>query len=140
MKILLPSRLGTGVLTFIGPVVNWTGARGVGRRRPPRSLRAQRFAVPSRTAWKTKYLPSGVHLPQHSLGVLFQPGSKARRLPPSAETCHRERLLVLGSLRVKRKIDPSGDQRISLGVPAVNKSWRGLLPSLFARSISFPLQ
>ncbi len=93
----------------------------------------------SRDAWKTKYLPSGVQLPQHSLGVLFHPASKGRKLLPSAEACQMERSLVRGSFSVKRKVDPSGDQRRSLAVPSVFKRRESSLPSLFARNISFPL-
>src|SRR5580700_5270453 len=98
---------------------------------------AQRSAVASRCAWKTKYFPSGVHLPQHSFGASLPPESKGCRLLPSAEACQIERLFVLGSFTVKRKIEPSGDQRISLAVPPAGKSRLGSLPSLLARKISF---
>src|SRR6266849_3808564 len=50
------------------------------------------------------------------------------------------RALVCGSFKVKRKIDPSGDQRRSLEVPEVLQRSRDSPPSLFARKISFPFE
>src|SRR5215472_16688022 len=74
---------------------------------------AQISVLPLWVDWKTKYLPSGVQLPQHSAGGWFQPASKGRRFVPSAETSQMEKapILMLLSPSVNRSRLPSGAQR-----------------------------
>src|ERR1700738_2974776 len=81
--------------------------------------------------WKTKYLPSRVHAPQHSAGGSFQPVSKARRPDPSLLTSQSEVAFVCGSVTVNRNKFPSGDQRIQEGVPFRFTSGREPVPLVF---------
>src|SRR5215469_17776483 len=105
----------------------------------PSPLRLSRIAqisvLPLRVDWKTKYLPSGVQLPQHSAGGWFQPGNKGWRFVPSAETSQMERapILLLLSPSVNRSRLPSGDHRGQNAVSGRITSFRGSVPSLFAR-------
>src|SRR5579864_2884094 len=105
----LPSLLGTGARKFMGPAVKTTGRPVVLRKGPPFSGIAQTLLAPFRADWKRKYLPSGVQLPQHSLGVRFQPASKGWRWVPSAATSQSEFELVFASRTAKRRTLPSGD-------------------------------
>ena len=62
----------------MGPEVNWKGWLSVFPNQLRFSARAQILFFD----WKTKYLPSEVHWPQHSVGGGFQPGSNgAASLP-----------------------------------------------------------
>ena len=101
------------------------------------SRRAQMFVLPARVDWKTKYLPSGVQLPQHSAGGVFQPESKGRRLVPSPRTSHSELEAVLASATVKRSVLPSGDQRGQAARPGALTSFLLSVPSALHRYNSF---
>ena len=96
----------------MGPAVNSMGWRLSLSNNRPRSRVAQTFVRPSRLAWKTKYLPSGVQLPQHSAGGLLHPSNRRCRLLPPAET--------------------SGDHRGQLATPGSSTSFRDSVPSALA--------
>src|SRR5579864_7987138 len=76
----LPSLLGSGDDNVMGLEVKRVGLGA--DRKIPAFARAQIWPWD----WKTKYLPSVVHLPQHSSGGLCQPGSNGCRPVPSTET------------------------------------------------------
>src|SRR5437016_6534083 len=65
-----------GTRKFMGPEVNATGWRILLGERAPFSGIAHILVTPLRVAWKTKYLPFGVHSPQHSSGGRFQLASQ----------------------------------------------------------------
>src|ERR1700728_1874425 len=129
-KIWFPSVLGNGANVLVGPEVNWTGPWFTRWKRLPASRMAQISATPPRDDWKTKYLPSGVQLPQHSAGGVFQPvSSGCRPLPSGAISQMAE---PLAPFTVKRNRVPLGDQRGHEAVPAEVASRRGSDPSPLA--------
>src|SRR5438876_7928969 len=104
----LPSLLGVGDKTGIWPAVSRTGSGlDLLNSHGFSSRIAQILACDS----KMKYFPSGVQVPQHSVGGLCQPGSNGWGLVPSAETSHSPPAAVVGSCTVKSTFLPSGDQR-----------------------------
>src|SRR5439155_26399374 len=108
-KICFPSALGNGARVVVGTVVKGTGSCITRLTRLPPSRMAQMLDMPPRNDSKTKYLPSGVQLPQYSAGGLLQPGRIWRGWPPPVETSQIVRPLL--SLKSKRSRVPSGDQR-----------------------------
>src|SRR5437660_7086766 len=74
-NIFFPSTLGSGKEAEVGPVVSCTGSGVSFRKKLLSSPMAQMFWVPPRADWKTKYLPSGVQVPQHSAGGLLNPAN-----------------------------------------------------------------
>src|ERR1700745_3164020 len=89
-KTFVASLLGTGTSALISPTVNCAGSRLIFCHTPAFSRRAHKFATPSRMDWKTKYFPSFVQFPQHSLVGLFQPASNGLRRLPSDCASHKE--------------------------------------------------
>src|SRR5437773_10553446 len=120
----------------MGPAVNSMGWRLSLSNNRSRSRVAQTFVRPSRLAWKTKYLPSGVQLPQHSAGGLLHPSNRRCRLLPPAETSHIDGHWFWGSLSgsvtVNRISFPSGDHRGQLATPGSSTSFRDSVPSALA--------
>src|SRR6516225_9233946 len=100
------------------------------RRKPPFSGRPQIWPCD----WNTKYFPSGVHFPQHSLGGLCQPGSNGRRFVPSTDTSQSDIALVLRSVTLNRSSLPSSDHTGALAKPVTETSLLGSVPSLVARN------
>src|SRR5215469_3389710 len=109
----------------------------------PSRLRLSRIAqtsvLPLRVDWKTKYLPSGVQLPQHSAGGRFQPGRKGWGVFPSADISQIEDKPVSLSVRLSRRRPPSGDQRGHHSAPGRLTSFLSSVPSLFTQYRSPPL-
>jgi DNA-binding CsgD family transcriptional regulator len=125
----LPSVLGTGQAIASGPLVNWNGPRSPRWNDPAFSRMAQRLLIPLPIAWKTKYLPSGVQLPQHTSANTFQPGSSGYARFPSIRTSQRESATPMPGSTVKRTLLPSDDQLRNLGSPATVASFRTSVPS-----------
>src|ERR1019366_1519761 len=84
-------------------------------------------------------LASGVQLPQHSEGGLFQPGTNGSGSVPSAPASQSDCDPVFGSSTVKRSFLASGDHRIEEGVPFTVKIVCAPEPSLRARLKLLPL-
>src|ERR1700730_13912921 len=87
--------------------------------------------------WKTKYFPSAVQRPQHSLGELRRPDSKRCNPLPSTDTSQSEEgPISLFSWVSNCRWLPSGDQtRFCTKFFAVT-SLRDSVPSAFARNKS----
>src|SRR6266851_5863046 len=144
-KSRLPSRLGDGPHRCIGPAVNCTGSDRVLRKRPRLSRMTLIVARPSRMELYTKYFPSGVQAPQHSLAPrgLLPGANKGCRSLPLAETSHN--VLRPLSVAVKRNTLASGDQRGITGSrnavasPGNVTSLREPLPSALATNKPSPL-
>src|SRR6266849_9048577 len=139
-KSRLPSMLGDGPHRCIGPAVNCTGSDRVLRKKLCVSRKALIVATPSRIELYTKYFPSGVQAPQHSLAPrgLLPGANKGCRSVPPAETSHSE--LSPRLLTVKRRTLPSGDHRGLLTKrPGTVTSLRDPLPSALATNNSRPL-
>src|SRR5216117_3260147 len=130
-NIFFPSTLGSGKEAEVGPVVSCTGSGVSFRKKLLSSPMAQMFCVPPRADWKTKYLPSGVQVPQHSAGGLLNPANNGRRWLPSASTC-QSALPLFEACTVKRRRLPSGDQRGQNGVPSTHTIFRESFPSILA--------
>src|SRR5271167_4402466 len=143
-KSRLPSTLGDGPRKFIGPAVNCTGSDRVLRKGPWLSRTALIVVTPSWVELYTKYFPSGVHAPQHSLAISFPRGAfpvsnKGCKLSPAAETSHSESSWFL--VAVKRSTLASGDQRGLLTMsPGKATSLRDPLPSDLTTNKSWPLE
>ena len=118
----------------MGPEVNWKGWLSVFPNQLRFSARAQILFFD----WKTKYLPSEVHWPQHSVGGGFQPGSNSAASLPDTETCHNERRALFLSPAENRISEPSGDQATSSTSSGAEKSLVGAEPSLLAMTKSWP--
>src|ERR1019366_4316234 len=131
----LPSVLETGELIASGPLVNWNGPRSARWNHPTFSRRAQTLVIPfTPKAVKTKYLPSGVQLPQHAFDDAFQPGSSGYAPFPSIRASQSEKTAPPPTefMTLKRTLLPSGDQCTQTGSPAKVASLRISVPSLRA--------
>src|SRR5271167_3710854 len=102
----LPSLLGSADDNDSGLEVNPTGL-GSDCRKPPLCGSAQIWFFD----WKTKYFPSGVHLPQHSSGGSCQPGSRRCKSVPVTDTSQASCWPMLPALSElsNRKCPLSGD-------------------------------
>src|SRR6516162_3725213 len=87
---------------------------------------------------KTKCLPPGVHIPQHSACGSCHPASRGCEFFPSADISQRAVALVFWSCSVRRNILPSGDHCGEEGQPSMLRSLRASDPSLLAKKRSFP--
>src|SRR5579863_173658 len=137
-KTLVPSLLGKGASALICPTVNCAGSRLIFCHTPAFSRRAHKFATPSRMDWKTKYFPSFVQFPQHSLVGLFQPASNGLRWLPSGCASHKELVTSLGLKTLNRRRPPSGENRGQNALPSVVRIFRAWLPSPLAVNMSGP--
>src|ERR1700676_3079508 len=124
----LPSLAGRTSCICSGPVVSCTGEWDTVRPKLVFSASSQRLLALLRVLRKTKYLPLGVHLPQHSAGGLFHSGRSSRRAVPSNRASQREVTEVVTPPRVKRKRIPSGENWNPNGWFVVVTSFRGELP------------
>src|SRR5580704_3925786 len=95
--------------------------------------RAQISVFPSCVAWKTKYLPFGVQLPQHADARWSQAASKRCAPFAGSKTSHNDDCPVALSKTVNRRREPSGDHRSHEPVPGKVASRLASLPSLRAR-------
>src|SRR5262245_38497137 len=87
---------------------------------------------------KTKYFPSGVHLPQQSCEGFIQPGNSWCASLPSALASQSAATVVNGSPTVKRIRFPSGEYAKAMGLPGKVADFRGDDPSASAIIMSFP--
>src|SRR5579863_9877437 len=121
-----PVGLTKGASECICPLVSCTGCSFPGAR-------AQISVFPSCVAWKTKYLPLGVQLPQHS-DARWPLGASKRCAPfAGSKTSHNDDCPVALSKTVSRRREPSGDHRNQEPVPGNVASCFASLPSLRAR-------
>src|SRR5215472_99563 len=108
------------------------------RRNQPSSRKAHRSQRPSFSDWNTKYLPSWVHLPQHSLGGSCQLLSRGCSPVPSAAISHNE-VRPPPAVSVKRLRLPSGDTLGQAPAPAKSVILCPLDPSFSATYMAGPL-
>src|SRR5260370_1573906 len=127
-KTFVPSLLGNGASALICPTVNCTGSRLIFCHTPAFSRMAHKFATPKRVDWKTKYFPSLVQFPQHSLVGLFQPASNCLRWLPSGCASHKELVTSLALKTLNRRTRPSHENRGQNAWPSVVRSFRTRLP------------
>src|SRR5580693_2262748 len=120
-----------GANECICPLVSCTGGSFPGAR-------AQISVFPSCVAWKTKYLPFGVQLPQHSDARWSRVAGKRFAPLADSKTSHNDDCPVALSKTVSRRREPSGDHRNHEPVPGNVASCFASLPSLRARYTTVP--